>query len=156
MMFIHAYRWFTARQTVLLVLTLTIGSIWSHRCIHWDNKWWKISTMFCVHWRHCRWLLEQFTLQWRHNGHYGISNHQPDDLFTQLFIQVQIKKISMLCVTGLCVGNSTVTSEFPAQMAVMQKMFPFDCVIMIADVWLDVLVCGVLSNYILVKPSVQE
>ena len=26
-------------------------------------------------------------------------------------------KISKLCVTGLCAGNSPVTDEFPAQMA---------------------------------------
>ena len=31
---------------------------------------------------------------------------------------------------GLCVGNSPVTSEFPAQMASNAEMFPFDDVIM--------------------------
>ena len=36
-------------------------------------------------------------------------------LFTQPFIQVQIKKIPKLRVTGLCVGNSSVTDELPAQ-----------------------------------------
>ena len=36
-------------------------------------------------------------------------------LFTQLFIQVQIKKTSKLRVTGLCEGNSPVTGEFPTQ-----------------------------------------
>ena len=38
-------------------------------------------------------------------------------LFTQPFIQAQIKKKSKLRVTGLCVGDSMVTGEFPAQMA---------------------------------------
>ena len=33
-------------------------------------------------------------------------------------------------LTGLCAGNSQVTGEFPAQRAVMRKMFPFDDVIM--------------------------
>ena len=38
-------------------------------------------------------------------------------LFTQPFIQAQIKETSKLRVTGLFVGNSPVTGEFPAQMA---------------------------------------
>ena len=38
-------------------------------------------------------------------------------LFTQPFIQAQIKETSKLHVTGLCAGNSPVTGEFPAQMA---------------------------------------
>ena len=38
-------------------------------------------------------------------------------MFTQLFIQEQIKEKSKLRVSGLCAGNSPVTGEFPAQMA---------------------------------------
>ena len=38
-------------------------------------------------------------------------------LFTQRFIQAQIKETSTLCVIGLCEGNSPVTGEFPAQKA---------------------------------------
>ena len=38
-------------------------------------------------------------------------------LFTQPFIQVKIKEKTLkLHITGLCAGNSLVTSEFPAQM----------------------------------------
>ena len=40
------------------------------------------------------------------------------------------KKTSKLRVTGLCVGNSPGTGEFPAQMASNTEMFPFDDVIM--------------------------
>ena len=57
------------------------------------------------------------TLQWRHNERDGVSNRQPYDFFTQAFIQAQIKKTSKLRVTGLCDGNSPVTSEFSAQRA---------------------------------------
>ena len=54
-------------------------------------------------------------LRWRHNGRIGVSNHQPNDrLLKRLF---RSKKISKLRVTGLCVGNSPTTGEFPAQMA---------------------------------------
>ena len=55
-------------------------------------------------------------LQWRHNGHAGVSNHQPHHcLFIRLFGS-RSKKTSKLRVTGLCVGNSPGTGEFPAQM----------------------------------------
>ena len=57
------------------------------------------------------------TLQWRHNGSDGVSNHQPHDcLFNRLFSH-RSKKTSKLRVTGLCAGNSPVTGEFPAQTA---------------------------------------
>ena len=45
----------------------------------------------------------------------AMASNQPDDcLFNRLF---RSKKTSKLHVTGLCVGNSPVTGEFPAQMA---------------------------------------
>ena len=50
--------------------------------------------------------------------------------FTQSFIRVQIKENIKAPVTDLCVGNSPVTGEFPAQGTVAQKMLPFDDVIM--------------------------
>ena len=51
-------------------------------------------------------------------------------IVSQSFIRVQIKKTSKLRVTGLCVGNSPVTGEFPAQMARNAKFFPFVDVVM--------------------------
>ena len=36
-------------------------------------------------------------------------------MFTQSFIQAQIKENNKLRVTGLCTGNSPETGEFPAQ-----------------------------------------
>ena len=40
------------------------------------------------------------------------------------------KKTPKLRITGLCVGNSPVTGEFPTQMGSNAEMFPFDDVIM--------------------------
>ena len=57
------------------------------------------------------------TLQWRHNGHHSVSNHQPHDCLLNLLFRRRSKKTSKLRVTGLCVGNSPGTGEFPAQMA---------------------------------------
>ena len=55
------------------------------------------------------------SLQWRHNGCDGVSNHQPHDcLLNRLFRRIS-KKTSKLHVTGLCEGNSPVTGEFPSQ-----------------------------------------
>ena len=56
-------------------------------------------------------------LVWHHNGHDGVSNHQPHDCLLNCLFRRRSKKTSKLPVTGLCAGNSPVTSEFPAQMA---------------------------------------
>ena len=57
------------------------------------------------------------TLQWRHNGRDGVSNHQPHDCLLNRLFRCRSKKTSKLRATGLCPGNSPVTGEFPAQMA---------------------------------------
>ena len=50
-------------------------------------------------------------------GAIAFSNHQPHDYLLNRLFRRRSKKISKLRVTGLCVGNSPVTGEFPAQMA---------------------------------------
>ena len=62
-------------------------------------------------------LLQVISLQWRHNVRDGVSNHQPHDCLLNRLFRRRSKKTSKLRVTGLCVGNSPVTGEFPAQMA---------------------------------------
>ena len=56
-------------------------------------------------------------LQWHHNGHWGVSNHQPHDCLLNRLFRRRSKKTSKLRVTGLFAGNSPVAGEFPAQMA---------------------------------------
>ena len=56
------------------------------------------------------------TLQWHHNGHNIISNHQPHDCLLNRLFRHRSKKTSKLRITGFCVGNSPATSEFPVQM----------------------------------------
>ena len=54
------------------------------------------------------------SLQWRYNGHDGISNYHPYHcLLNRLFSG----RTSKLRVTGLCEENSPVTGEFPTQRA---------------------------------------
>ena len=56
------------------------------------------------------------SLQWRHNGLDSVSNHQPHGCLLNRLFGRRSKKTSKLRVTGLCVGNSPGTGEFPAQM----------------------------------------
>ena len=56
-------------------------------------------------------------LLWRHNGRDSVSHHQPHDCSLKRLFRRRSKKASKLRVTGLCVGNSPATDEFPAQMA---------------------------------------
>ena len=56
-------------------------------------------------------------VQWRHNWHDDVSNHQPHPCLLNRLFGRRSKKTSNLRVTGLCVGNSPGTGEFPTQMA---------------------------------------
>ena len=103
------------------VLLFGIGDQWQR-----IMKWVVISGL-CLGNRACRLHGGYWdTLQWRHNGRDGVSNHQPHDcLLKRLF-----RRRSKLRVTGLCAGNSPVTGEVPAQRSSNTEMFPFDDVIM--------------------------
>ena len=72
---------------------------------HFATLWWN------------RYLKFASTLQWRHNGRDGFSNHQPHDCLLSRLFRYRSKKTSKLRVTGLCKGNSPGTGEFPAQRA---------------------------------------
>ena len=55
------------------------------------------------------------SLHWRHKDR--VSDHQPYDCLLSRSFRRRSKKTSKLRVTGLCVGNSPGTGEFPAQRA---------------------------------------
>ena len=81
------------------------------------------------------------SLQWCHNGHDGVSNHQPHHCLLNRLFGRRSKKTSKLRVTGLCAGNSPGTGEFPAQMASNAKN--------VSIWWLNHdCVCDHLSSYI--------
>ena len=70
-------------------------------------------------------------IQWGHNGRNSVSNHQPHDCLLNRLFRRRSKKRSKPRVTGLFVGNSPVTGEFPAKKGtITRKMFPFNDVIM--------------------------
>ena len=72
-------------------------------------------------------------LQGRHNERDGVSNHRRLDCLLNRLFRHRWKKTSKLCVTGLCVGNSPVTGEFPSQRPVTRKMFSFDVIMDLSD-----------------------
>ena len=71
-----------------------------------------------------------FSLQWRHNERGRVSNHQRLHCLANCRFKRRSKKTSKLRVTGLCVGNSPVTGEFPAQKVRNAENVTFDDVIM--------------------------
>ena len=68
----------------------------------------------CLSLCHC--FCSNISLQWRHNEHDRVSNHQPRDCLFNSSFRRKSKKTSKLRVTGLCERNSPVIGEFPAQM----------------------------------------
>ena len=102
-----------------------------------QSKWGTMSMCTCI--ENVFWIVIyglkahqviEYALRWRHNGHDGVSNHQPHHCLLKRLFGCTSKKTSKLCVTGLCAGNSPGTGEFSAQMASNAEMFPFDDVIM--------------------------
>ena len=65
----------------------------------------------------CSRLFLKISLQWRRNGHNGVSNHQHHDCFLNRLFRRRSKKTPKRRVTGIRAGNSPVTGEFPAQTA---------------------------------------
>ena len=106
--------------------------------MHLKNVVCKI-VIFWYKFRHMdNWLIEAWchihvyagSLHWRHNGHDGVSSHQPHGCLLNRLFRRRSKKTSKLRVTGLCVGNSPVPVNSPHKGPVTRKMFLFDDVIM--------------------------
>ena len=76
-----------------------------------------------IGWRTRSWFkngdvwLTCLSLHWHWLGQDSVSNHQLHDCLLNHLFRRRLKNISKLRVTGLCVGNSPETGEFPAQMA---------------------------------------
>ena len=78
-------------------------------------KW--ITILWTLSWIWMHTMILCLSLQWRHNGRGGVSNHQPQDCLLKRLFRRRSTKTSQLRITGLCVGHSPVTGEFPTQMA---------------------------------------
>ena len=87
------------------------------------------------------WKMLSASLWWRHNGRDCVWNHQPHSCLLNRLFGRRSKLTSKFRVTGLCVGNSPVTGEFPHTWPVTRKMFPFDDVIMITGPLCEEFIC---------------
>ena len=81
-------------------------------------KWWSRLGAVCI------------PLQCCHNGHDGVSNHQPFECLLNRLFRRRSKKTSKLCLTGLMRGIHRWPVNSPHKGPVARKMFPFDDVIM--------------------------
>ena len=79
--------------------------------------YWFIYLCVCGHLVPVNRVSGEDTLQWRHNKHDGISNHQRFNCLLNHLFKRRSKKTSKLRVTGLCEGNPLVTGGFPSQRA---------------------------------------
>ena len=101
----------TACMTIVEICTLIWASTFLQNCMCHTASSLKEHEPAC----------QESTLRWRHNERDGVSNHQCFDcVFSGLF---QCKKISKLCVTGLCKGNPP---DSPHKGPVTRKLFSFD------------------------------
>ena len=119
--------------TLFNLLVLCKGNSIGHMCISltsvnkcvfiltvWNSCWPKVGV--AVH--------QVWSLQWRHNGHDSVSNHQPYECLLNHLFRRRSKKTSKLRVTGLCAGNSQGPVNSPHEWPITRKMFPFDDAIM--------------------------
>ena len=105
--------------------------------IHYLNWWWFSSLTFkCISRPHESMSCLNFTVtsQW---ALWRLKSLAHDCLLNCLFRCIS-KKASKLCVTGLCVGNSPVTGEFPTQRASNAEngTSSWICRLIVADGWL--------------------
>ena len=84
------------------------------KCYHWNSF---LNITLNIHYQWQIWNVWKAPLGWRHNGRDSVSNHQPHHCLLNRLFRRRSKKTSKLRVTGLCVGNSPGTGEFPTQMA---------------------------------------
>ena len=70
------------------------------------------------------------SFQWRHNGHDGVSNHQPHDCLLNRLFRYRSKKTSKPASLAFVRGIHGWPVNSPHKGPVTRKMFPFDDVIM--------------------------
>ena len=97
-----------------------------------DNPVNKSCLTFSLTWT---WLEYEISLQWRHNGRNGVSNHRCVDCLLICLLRRRSKKTPKLHTNGLCEENSPVTGEFLAHWrASNAECFPLDYVITILNI----------------------
>ena len=105
------------RPLIFLRTFTTAEDVWIIHFIEFGVMCCMLSTLHHESCHRESWSSVTRPLQWRHNWCDSVSNHQPHDCLLNCLFRRRWKKTLKLRVTGLCMGNSPVTGEFPAQMA---------------------------------------
>ena len=120
------------------------------KCISLLFAWYYCYQCIIMSYPRCSWYkFRNVLLLWRHNGHHGVSNHQPHDSLINRSLRRRSNETSKLRVTGFCAGDSPVTGEFP----VVRKWFQLAYLIR------DLCTCNadqfyILPVYYLVEPDI--
>ena len=109
-------------------LEVTPASLVVLRCLNYGRSYgWPVvyHTGNCyLELRGCLGAIVSYTSAWLHSNRDGFSNPRRLDCLHNRLFRHRSKKTSKLRVTGLCEGNSPVTSEFPAQRASNAEKVP--------------------------------
>ena len=97
--------------------TARIITIWKHKFPWTPMDFYSISNFQLSMTPMVPWNpMHPISLQWRHSGRDGVSNHQPHRCLLNRFLKRGPKKTQKLRVTGFCARISPVAGEFPAQL----------------------------------------
>ena len=113
---------------------ISIKTIWAGKHQIHGTEYMSSPVFVCIFanrsWIHTTWIyvyldiIPRNTLRWRRKERDGVLNHQPHGCLLNRLFRHTWQKTSKLCVTGLCVGNSPETGEFPTQMASNAENIP--------------------------------
>ena len=130
------------RDTLGVVILLCISPLCAISHLSWSilmqpqemqsfswSCWWLYPVLY-KHQIYVRLVMWLTSLQWRHNGRDGVSNHQRLDCLLNRFYRRRSKKTSKLRDFERGIHRGPVNS--PHKWSVMRKMFPFDDVILLS------------------------
>ena len=92
-------------------------------------------------------------LEWRHNGHDGVSNHQPHHCLLNRLFRCRSKKTSNSASMAFVREIHRWLVNSPHKWPVMRKMLPFDDVIMSAQAIMDHYSCSTWASWCLKSPT---
>ena len=75
-------------------------------------------------------LTDLISLQWRHNRHHSVSNHQPHGFYATVYSDADQRKHQSSASLAFVWGIHRAPVNSPHKWPVTRKMFPFDDVIM--------------------------
>ena len=98
--------------------------------MRWKKSWVIYAPACCQQPPRWQWLVSRMIhiITMTSNERHSVSNHQPHGCLLNRLFRCRSKKTSKLRVTGLCVWNSPVTGEFPAQRASNAESVSFDVI----------------------------